>query len=314
MWRLLVLSYRNILQIAVTAGLLAVSAVACGKIPRNRYNINPGERIAQLMGMKSDDYCYLKGSDIDLHRQSEKAAAAATPQNPPKIKRRLWTFAGLFSEKEPPASGPSVSTVNPELTSPPSNESTDGATYVDHARFTSANEGIDTARGGGCVFRSLREIWASVLNHGEFKWDGTDLLGVREDTVSRREDQVLAYELKYRGSDSRGEVNYAMYWVHALKEGTVQDPKLIRISFLMSSCGKARWNGVPTGITPMRRWHGMIELQELAPGVTVAIIANMASIMQQSLQDTENAARHLLQKLRNTPPNWNSLQGLQAPR
>jgi hypothetical protein len=274
--------------LAIFFAILAAT-IACGRSQHNRFDRDPSTLLAELSELHSDEFC------------SGSSQAKASPEASPKPKAAHAGFwARLFGAQKQDAKPHTEQA--PQASAPPT---ADADSISDHEHFATHHEGdLAVAVGGGCVFRSLEDVWASVLNHTQFKWDESKVVRVRENRVPVP-GQAIAYDLFYTGR-----INYQMYWVHGLRKGTLDHPEQLVISYQLSKPASVVVMGFEKEV--MHQWEGQIVLTRISPKVTSAMIVNRFNIMTQKEDDSKGTAEDLLRHLRDTPAMKDELKKLNA--
>lgn len=150
------------------------------------------------------------------------------------------------------------------------------------------------AQGGACVFRSIRETWAVLHNQPLMVWDGvtSSSYKLRNDLP---EGVAYFYEVKYH-VDEIIDVDWMMNWYHTLKLGTKETPQELLINYKKVK-----------GTKFISYWEGTVMLFEVTPSITAVIMRDQIKASRTEPQDSANAVRDVIQKLRTGAPNWGPL-------
>lgn len=210
-------------------------------------------------------------------------------------------------EDETPFEGNAVEPIVP-IALPPNGSSGHG---VDATQYCSPNEngqfsdavqiskGLQDdfvwAEGGACIFRPIREVWAVSHNQPIMVWDGVDSWNATE-KPDRPEGVSHFYEIYYF-VDRIIDVNWTMNWYHSVRQGTFEGPSQVLINYKKIK-----------GTRFIPYWEGAIILHQVTPEITSISMRNQIRASQTDEDDASNTILDVVQKLRSSSPNWDSLQ------
>ncbi len=138
----------------------------------------------------------------------------------------------------------------------------------------------DFAFGGGCVFRPLAEVWASLRDARVMKWEGIDEITVvpRANPPDGAVYLLEASYVEHRVFD----VKWTMNWIHSSPSKDA-----VWINY-----GKIR------GTSHIRHWQGGIVLDYISDGVTAVTMQDTIDATQTGPDDCEGSIRDVIGKLR----------------
>ena len=164
------------------------------------------------------------------------------------------------------------------------------------SRGKSSSKTVYFAKGGGCVLRPLRELWAVALHWDDMQWKDSGSATV-EGITPLRKGAVQSFRVNYHQVPIPFvNVDWALDWNFYLPWGTPQNPESLMIHFFKSS-----------GTDYITYWEGRIQLHALSSNVTSFTLdaSLLAYTKDQKAVDDEVYEYH--QKLKSVSPNWSAL-------
>jgi hypothetical protein len=155
---------------------------------------------------------------------------------------------------------------------------------------------IYAAVGGGCIARSIRELWAVMQNEPALRWTDSDSDGMRQIPSA---DAAFVFETQYRAGPSfnRRMVDWVLEWRHSLDLGTTDNPEYLKIDFQKT---------VGTGY--IVTFRGSVHLQHISDTVTGYMMdLQETGGKQQSQENAHKAITDIFEHLHAEKPNWTYL-------
>ena len=162
-------------------------------------------------------------------------------------------------------------------------------------------------RGGGCIQRPIREVWAVTHNLDLMLWDGVD--HYTASYAPKLPHGVTHFiEIHYVVDSPIGAVKWTMQWYHSVPKGSgsPQAPTRIVINYQRID-----------GTVHIPYWEGSIILEEIQPAangkpaITGMVVVNKINADRTSPQDAGDTIRELLDKMRSGDPNWGPIPTLE---
>ncbi len=169
--------------------------------------------------------------------------------------------------------------------------------FSDEIRINMGREnGYVWSEGGACIFRPLREAWAVTHNQPLMVWDKIDSAHF---TLHPNPPTGVShfYEIKYFVDDII-DVDWTMYWYHSIRDGVMATPYQILINYKKVK-----------GTRYISYWEGSIILHQVTPTVTAITMRDQISASRTDPQNSADAIRDVIQKLRTGDPNWGPIGG-----
>jgi hypothetical protein len=148
-------------------------------------------------------------------------------------------------------------------------------------------DGHAYAQGGGCVLRSLNDVWSASRNTELFHWNRSDVDSV---TLKTDPDAVYFYEANYSAGPAFFKQHWVMGWYHTVPDGTPSAPKTILIQYQKTS-----------GTSHIAFWQGAITLQAVAANVTSVVMRDEVDADQTGPAESAGSVRDVVGKLRTLP-------------
>jgi hypothetical protein len=141
------------------------------------------------------------------------------------------------------------------------------------------------AAGGTCILRPIRDVWSVLHNYELLKWDGVDDIEVTG--LPPPQNDVIDYDSVKYIVHNFITVSWTMEWVHALSEGSLQDPKQVVVRY-------QRVSG--THYVPF--WEGYIVLHKLTDTVTGVEMLDRLKASRTGENDCRGNVTDLIAKMR----------------
>lgn len=150
------------------------------------------------------------------------------------------------------------------------------------------------AEGGGCIERSLLDVWAVTHNGDALKWSEAS---IKSAMVRIPTEEVLFLFATHYEAGSIIKPNWKINWYHTLAKGTAEAPEKILIVY------KKEW-----GTSFISHWEGNIALERLEENVTAFSMYNSISGTRIDEKNAVGGVHDLLDNFRKHKPNWEYLQ------
>ncbi len=155
-------------------------------------------------------------------------------------------------------------------------------------------KGFFFAEGGGCIARPLRQVWAALHNPLSVKWKDANLVDFTE---SKQADVDFLFLANYEAGPFFAVQSWTIEWYQTLKEGTVEDPKRLLISY-----AKVK------GTRHITHWKGEFELVALDDKTTSFAMRNELRGTRINEEKAAGGILDIYQNLKSIDPNWTYLQ------
>lgn len=178
----------------------------------------------------------------------------------------------------------------------------DGSYPKDPAVISGSGDDIEFGhyfygQGGGCIARSLREVWATAMNQPLMIWDEA-----KEDHADASTPDGFAklFDVHYYVTKSvlgaPFTVRWAMHWFHSVQTGTVKEPTEILINYHKYS-----------GTDHIAYWQGSIVLRQLADNLTGINLRNQIRADRTGEGEAKSTVSDIIYKLQTGSPDWSQL-------
>jgi len=269
---------------------LILTLFSCGKINRTLYDTDAKSLMSELSNMDIYEYCSPENYVSKNITQSEKLKDLSDAS--PEKKRGFSAFLARFKKKKPktqPFPIAPIETIN--------------SNFIDHYRIEyghgSNPQDHSFGKGGGCIFRPIKEVWAVAHNYQLMKWDGAD----EEVTVSHEplNNETYLLETFYL---VRNVVNmtWTMVWTHGLLAGTKENPENILIKYERTA------SKIILGKDHIPYWQGQFQLIKLSDNVTGFVGYNKVLATRTDDKDSGSTIADIIEKLKKGSPNWDALK------
>lgn len=143
-------------------------------------------------------------------------------------------------------------------------------------------------RGGGCLHRNIKDVWAASLNQPLMVWDGVD-----ESTADLMPSpaNVSRYYLVHYKVKNFITVRWDMDWYHSVQLGSAAEPERILVNYKKVN-----------GTSHISYWEGNFILEKVNEEVTSFAMANQINASRNTEEDAEGAVRDVYNKLRTGAP------------
>lgn len=159
----------------------------------------------------------------------------------------------------------------------------DGA-FGDGVRLEKGNAGgFLFGRGGRCIHRPIRDVWATALNQPLMVWVDVSESSYEQGAAPPK--TTLFFNVHYIVHNFIT-VKWDMNWFHTVQVGSVQAPEKILINYKKVS-----------GTSHISYWEGSIILERVNDEITSFAMANQISASRTSEDDAEGAVRDVYGKL-----------------
>src|SRR6185312_12320673 len=119
-------------------------------------------------------------------------------------------------------------------------------------------DGSAWAKGGGCVLRPIREVWAALNNELGMKIGASDSYVMDHPNIQLSSTITNFYQVTYsKNAPIIGSINWTLRWFHGVVDGTFEQPQVVEIIY-------KRFSGTPF----MPVWDGKIILAWLNNSTT----------------------------------------------
>ena len=161
---------------------------------------------------------------------------------------------------------------------------------------TGSEENFDWGEATACVARPIRDAWGVLHNQDLIIWGG-----VNESSYETRTDLPAGfshfYEVNYKVKQFIITVSWVMDWLHQLTQGTMQDPKEVKITYSKVS-----------GTSYIEYWEGTVTLNAISPTLTQVTVHNAVKAERQNAEKAGETAHDLLAKIQTGEPNLEPLK------
>lgn len=158
---------------------------------------------------------------------------------------------------------------------------------------------VAQAKGGGCVLRPIREVWAVLNNVDEMKFEAADRF-VANRTVNPKPGLTHLYEITYyKSSGIPISIHWTLEWYHGFGGGTFEAPTSVNVNFQKT---------LGAGTIPV--WQGGIVLTKVTDTVTSVGVLNQFRASQPEDANKQSALdgfNEMIRHMRNGPPDWSRL-------
>lgn len=142
------------------------------------------------------------------------------------------------------------------------------------------------SEGGGCIGRSLSDVWVLMHDHQLIYWEDVD--SVVAQSLPPPADVSHFYRVEYTVRDFIT-VRWIMDWYHSLTEGSLSDPRKVVINYQRVS-----------GTRYIPYWEGSIVLEHMGDALTSFSMVNRIRATRTGPDEAAGAIRDLFVKLRDT--------------
>jgi hypothetical protein len=150
------------------------------------------------------------------------------------------------------------------------------------------SDGHAFAQGGGCVLRSITDVWAASRSSEAFHWNRSNVDSV---TLKTDPDAVYFYEADYSAGPVFFTQHWVMGWYHTLQEGTTAAPQKILIQYQKTS-----------GTSHIAFWQGAVTLESVTATVTSVAMRDEVQADQTGPTESAGSVTDLVGKLRTLAP------------
>ena len=161
---------------------------------------------------------------------------------------------------------------------------------------TGSEENFDWGEASACVARPIRDAWGVLHNQDLIVWGG-----VNESSYESRTDLPAGtshfYEVNYKVKKFIITVEWVMDWLHQITQGTMQDPKEVKITYSKVS-----------GTSYIEYWEGTVTLNAISPSLTQVVVHNAVKAERQNAEKAGQTAHDLLAKIQTGDPNLEPLK------
>ncbi len=163
------------------------------------------------------------------------------------------------------------------------------------------SDGSAWARGGGCVNRPIREVWAAFNNDTTLDIEAADSYSVDHPKIQLSPTITNFYQLTYyKNAPIVGTISWTLQWFQGVPVGTFEQPQVVEIIYQRSR-----------GTIFMPVWDGKIFLAWLNDSTTAFYMYNHFRSVGQTksdiIKDAESFGLEMIDKARRIPPNWVNL-------
>jgi hypothetical protein len=149
------------------------------------------------------------------------------------------------------------------------------------------------ARGGGCLHRNIKDVWAAALNQSLMDWNDVD--EHRSSRLTAPANVSHYYSAHYEVHNIIT-VRWDMDWYHSVQRGSLQAPERILVNYKKVN-----------GTSYISYWEGNFILEKVNDEVTSFAMANQINASRNNEEDTRGAVRDVYNKLRSGAPDRSQL-------